>query len=698
MTVHADRRQFMTWSAGGAFMLALSGEASAQPAAAPAAGGVSPWFKVNANGRVTVYSKAVEMGQGSHTGHASILADELDVPFDMVDVEMADINTYSDTIFTGGSRSIQSTFKQASEAGATARSQFIQAAAKQWGVDPTQCETAGGKVVYKASKASLTYGQLAATAGQMPAPAQITLKPASSRACIGKDMPTQRGKLRATGKEIYGIDVRVPGMLRASIIQAPYGAKLVAVDEGPAMAVPGVVKVVKLDNAVAVVGKDTWTAFKGVRALKPQWTTPELRANSKDYVPALAAANKAALAQPATGDAAALRAAYDAAPKKVEGSYTLTRVHHVTMEPQNTTAHVRGDTIEIWSPTQVPSSIKRGAAAWAGKPNAKVILHTTMLGGGYGRRLNTDFAEQAVRIAAQVDAPVQLVWTREEDFAHDVYRTAVHQTYRAGLKADGTIDGYETVSVAADTAIRGGMAPAPYAKITKHAITQAAGTTGVKTGVPFGAWRSVDEGISTWGRESFIDECAIAAGKDPVAYRISLLGDDLAGERGKRLLKAVSDAIGWNKPKAPGVGRGVALGVGFNSMAAHAVEVEIKGDTLKVTKIVAAGDLGTVVAPNQVKAQFQGGTLMALGTALNEGMTFTNGEADQRNFSAAYQPLRIHQAPQVEVILFDHPKAPVGGSGEPPVPTLAPALANAIANASGKRIRSLPIKNEGFKV
>ncbi|MDB5452679.1 MAG: aldehyde dehydrogenase, partial [Caulobacteraceae bacterium] len=606
-------------------MLAVASEAAAQPPAA-AAGPVSPWFKVNANGRVTVYSTAVEMGQGSHTGHASILADELDVPYDMVDVEMADINTYSNQIFTGGSRSIQSTFKQASEAGATARSQFIQAAAKQWGVDPSQCETAGGKVVNKATKASLGYGQLAQAAGTMPAPAQITLRPASTRACIGKDMPTQRGRLRSTGKEIYGIDVRVPGMLRASVRQSPvFGGKLESVDEAPAMAIPGVVKVVKLDNAVAVVAKDTWTAIKGVRALDPKWSNPELRANSKDYVPAMAAANKAALAAaPAAGAATELRAAYDAAPKKVEGSYTLTRVHHVTMEPQNATVHVRGDTVEVWAPTQIPTQVRNGAAKWAGKDGAKVILHTTMLGGGFGRRLSSDYVEQAVRVAAaaKIDAPIQLVWTREEDFGHDVYRTAVHQTYRAGLKPDGTIDGYETVTVAADTAIRGGMDPRPYGKVTKHAITQAAQ---VKTGVPFGFWRSVDEGISTWGRESFIDECAIAAGKDPVDYRLSLLGDDLTGERGKRLLKAVADEIGWGKPKAANVGRGVALGVGFNSMAAHAVEVEVKGNSVKVTKIVAAGDLGTVVAPNQVRGQFEGGTLMALGTALGEGMTFTDG-------------------------------------------------------------------------
>jgi isoquinoline 1-oxidoreductase beta subunit len=364
---------------------------------------------------------------------------------------------------------------------------------------------------------------------------------------------------------------------------------------------------------------------------------------------------------------------------------------HVTMEPQNCTVHVTADKIEIWGPTQVPTSVKRGAAAWAGTPGKTVILHTSMLGGGFGRRLMTDYVEQAVKIAAQYDAPVQMVWTREEDFTHDVYRTAVHQTYRAGLRPDGLIDGYETISVAADTGIRGGMDPAPYNTVKGHAITQAAQ---VKTGIPFGYWRSVDEGISTWGRESFIDECAIAAGQDCADYRMKLLGDNA---RAARLVKAVTEKIGWKTPRGPGIGRGVAVGVGFGSMAAHAVEVEVKGDAIKVRRIVVAGDLGTVVAPGQVNQQFEGGTLMALSAALGEGMTFTDGKADQTNFGA-YQMLRHHQAPRVEVILFDSPEATIGGSGEPPVPTLAPALANAIFQATGKRVRSLPIKNEGFTV
>lgn len=691
--MHAHRREFLTWTAGGAFMLAINSQALAQPPAA-AGGGASPWFKVNPNGRITVYSTAVEMGQGSHTGHAAILADELDVPWEMIDVEMADVNAYGNQIFTGGSNSIKSTFKVASEAGATARSKFVQAAAKQWGVDPAQCETSKGTVVNKATKASLGYGQLAESAAAMPAPAQIALRPASARTCIGKPIPTFHGKLRSTGAEKYGMDTRLPGMVRASVMQSPvFGGKLESVDESIAMAIPGVKKVIKLDNAVVVVASDTWTAIKGVRALAPsiKWTTPELRSTTADYRAKLVEANKTALAAPPSAAAAPLRAAYDAAAKKVEASYDLTRVAHVTMEPQNCTVQVTADKVEIWGPTQVPSSVKRGAAAWAGKPGANVILHTTMLGGGFGRRLNTDYVEQAVRIAAQVDAPVQLVWTREEDFTHDTYRTAVRQTYRAGLRPDGLIDGYETISVAADTAIRGGMLPPPYNTIKAHALTQA---VPVKTGIPFGPWRSVDEGISTWGRECFIDECAIAAGQDPAQYRLKLLGDNA---RAARLVQAVTQRIGWDKPRAPGVGRGVAVGTGFGSLCAHAVEVEVKGNTVKVTRIVVAGDLGTVVAPGQVNQQFEGGTLMALGTALGEAMTFTDGKADQTNFGA-YQPLRHHQAPKVEVILLDSPEAAIGGSGEPPVPTLAPALANAIFQATGKRVRSLPIKNQGFTV
>lgn len=690
--MQADRREFLTWSAGGAFVLAVNEQALAQPAVAPRPGSMSPWFKVLPNGRVTVLSNAVEMGQGAHTGHAAILADELDVPWDMIDVEMVDMANHSGAVATGGSRSIRGTFAAARRAGASARAQFIQAAAQQWNVAPAQCETAGGRVVNKATRASLSYGQLAEAAAAVPAPTDVALKDAAARAFIGKPVQSARVKLKTNGQEQYGMDVRLPGMLRASIRQTPtFGARLESVDEGPAMAIPGVRKVVRLDAAVAVVATDTWTAIKAVRALDPKWTTPDVRGTNADFRQRLVDAHAAALAAAPSAQAAPLRAAYDAAAKKVEASYDLAHLAHVTMEPQNCTAHVTADRIEIWGPTQVPSAVVGGAANWAGKPGTRVVLHTTMLGGGFGRRLNTDYVQQAVQIAAQVDAPVQLVWTREEDFTHDVYRTAVRQTYRAGLNADGLIEGYETITAATDTQVRGGMAPAPYAAIKAHALTQ---TPAVRAGVPFGYWRSVDEGMSTWGRESFIDECAVAAGIDPVEYRLRLLGDNA---RARRLLNAVADRIGWKSPRPAGIGRGVAIGEGFGSITAHAVEVEVKGDALTVRRIVVASDLGVVVAPSQVRAQYEGGALMGLGAALSEGMSFTDGKANETNFNQ-YRTIRMKQSPPVEVILFETPDVPLGGAGEPPVPTVAPALANAVYQASGRRVRSLPFAKAGFTV
>ena len=696
--ISIDRRSFITWSAGGAYMLAVATPAGADPQAAPGAAAktASPWFKINSNGRMTVLSNSVEMGQGSHTGHATIIADELDMPWEMVDVEMVDLMTYNNQVSTGGSRTIVSTFDNARKAGAAARSQFISAAAKKWGADPAACSVAGGKVVGPDGKA-LAYVDLVSDAASAAIPANVAPKVVASRKLIGKPVRTQKVKSKTDGSMKYGLDVRVPDMKRASVRGAPvYGAKLVSVDEAPAMAIPGVTQVVKLDDAVAVIAKDTFTAFKGVRALKPQWSTPAAVPFDTAVIPAkLDAAIKAKFAEAPSPAAGALRATYDNAPKKVEVSYDLAHVCHVTMEPQNCTAHVTADKVTIWGPTQVPSAVMSQAGKWAGKPNAKIELNTTMLGGGFGRRLDTNYVQQAVQIAAKVEGPVQLVWTREEDFGHDVFRRAVRQTYRAGLAADGSMDSYECLTAATDAPVTSGMNEAPYKGLKPAAITQAGA---VKAGIPQGFWRSVDPGISTFGREGFIDECAVAAGQDPVAYRLKLLGNN---ERAKRLLNDVAERIDWKKKRPAGTGVGVAVGEGFGSVYAHAIEVQVtkgkKGQQIKVLRMVVAADLGTTVAPNQVEAQFQGGGLMALGTALGEAQTFTGGKADAQNFDT-YQLLRHSRAPKVEVKLFESPEERVGGSGEPPMPTVAPALVNAIYAATKKRVRALPLKNQGFEV
>jgi isoquinoline 1-oxidoreductase beta subunit len=685
-----DRRQFITWSAGGALLLALA------PVQSSAAVGeaLSPWIRIDPDGAITLYSTVSEMGQGARTGQAQVLADELDVPWDAIRVELGPPSASGPfaSMGTGGSASIRRYWKALRGAGANVRAQLVTAAAKRWGCPETECTAELGVVRRAGTRATLAYGALAAEAADCAAPATPPLKPASARRYIGKPLPTLENVAKSTGKARYGLDARPPGLLRASIRQAPvYGAKLVSVDEAPALAVAGVRKVVKLDNAVAVIADRTWTAFQGVRALQPQWSTPDIASSSADIAARLTAALDAPDARVDHEDSrAALRADYDKAARKVEATYQTAYLAHAAMEPMNTTVQVGADKVDVWSSTQVPTATRAVVAGALGRPIDQVVLHDTLLGGGFGRRLIPDFAGQAARIAAQGDgAPVQLVWTREEDTAHDYYRRAVVTRFRAALGQDGLIDGYELISAAADSALRGDGDPAPYG-FTRFAQTQAS----IQTGVPQGPWRSVDAGLVNFGRESFIDECAHAAGADPVEYRRKLVGDN---PRVRRVLDAAAQGIGWGKPKAAGVGRGIALTKSFESLVATAIEVQVKGNALKVLRIAVAGDVGTAVNPQQVKAQLEGGATMGLSAALGEAMTFTAGKADQTNFNA-YQLLRMRQAPRIEVTLFDTPDAPVGGAGEPGVPGVAPALANAVFDATGKRIRAIPFSSQGFTV
>jgi isoquinoline 1-oxidoreductase beta subunit len=685
-----DRRQFVTWSAGGALLLGLG----VGPAAAEATP-LSPWIRIGPDGKITLYSTVSEMGQGARTGQAQILADELDAPWDAIAVEMVPDAPPFNAGFgvgTGGSASIRGRrWSQLRNAGATARAQLVTAAAKRWNCPESECVAELGVVRHLPGDNSLHYGELAADAATCAAPAEPPLKDPSAWRYIGKPLPTFENADKATGRARYGIDVRQSGMLRASILAAPvFGAKLQDVDEALALAIPGVKKVVKLDNAVAVIAESTWTAFKGVRALKPQWSAPRIASTSGEIEKAL----DAALDGPGANvihpeDRPALRAAFEASPRKVEAVYQTAFLAHAALEPMNTTAQVTADKVELWSPTQVPTRVRRAVASALNRPVDQVVLHVTLLGGGFGRRLQADYAMQAAQVAAQADgAPVQLIWTREEDVSHDFYRKAVRSRYRAALGDDGLIDGYEVVGASAVGAT-GDADPAPYGKM-KFASTQAS----VDAGIPCGPWRSVDPGISAFGRESFIDECAHAAKIDPLAYRRRLIGDN---PRVRRLIDAAAEGIDWGKRKGAGVGRGLALIAAFDSLIATGVEVEVKGEALKVSRIVVAGDVGTAVNPQQVKAQFEGGATMGLSAALGEAVTFTGGKADQANFNA-YKLIRIHQTPKIEVRLFESPGEPVGGAGEPGVPGIAPALANAVFDATGKRVRTLPFAGQGFTV
>jgi isoquinoline 1-oxidoreductase beta subunit len=457
--------------------------------------------------------------------------------------------------------------------------------------------------------------------------------------------------------------------------------------------VRGVRRVVKLPDAVAVVADSTWAALKGAKALKPVWTaTPGL--SSEQIETALAAHLDApdAVVSPRDGGAAIrerLRAAYAAADRKHEATYQIAYLAHATMEPMNATAQADATHAEVWAPCQSPSWLRRDIAKATGLKAENITAHPLLMGGGFGRRGRNDYGIRAVQIAQIVGGAVQVVWTREEDFTQDVYRPAMHMTFRAPLNADGTMASYEVLAATADD-LTGGTETKPYSRLP----TRAATLSNVKLGVPIGAWRAVDPGMAMFARESFVDECAHLAGANPLAYRDAMLGDN---ERARRVLQAAAKAIGWSSPRPAGVGRGLALLDSWDTLVAHAVEVRVEGKRLIVTRLVAAVDPGLVVNPQQVRAQFEGGGLMALSAALQEEITIKDGAAVQRNFTD-YAVLRMPQAPKVDVLLFETPGVTLGGAGEPPVPGVAPALANAIFQATGQRIRRLPIRSAGFEV
>lgn len=687
-----DRREFVTFLSAGGFALAL-----APPGRAATTATLSPWIAIAPDGRVTLTSTALEMGQGSRTGQAQVLACELNAVWESVTVVQAPETKpfLSDgALYSGGSETLKTRYEQMRLAAATARFQLTAAAARRWGVEPSTCSTHRGEVIHAASGRRLGYGALAAEAAQIPPPKDPPLKPIAERCYIGQSLPTLDQIDKVTGAARYGVDFRLPGMLFATIRQCPtFGGTLAGVDEAPALKVRGVTRVVRLKDAVAVVASSTWAALKGARALEPRWTGGASMSSPAIRSALVAGADSAdAVISPRDGGKELrdrVRAAHAAAPRRHEAAYELAYLAHATMEPMNATARPTGDGgVEVWAPAQSPTWLRDETAAMAGLRKEQVKVHCLLMGGGFGRRGKGDYGGRAAQVALAIGAPVQVLWTREEDMAHDFYRPAMRVTQRAGLDAEGRLLCHEAVAATTED-LTGAQGPRPY-RLPLHVST----LSNIKTGVPIGAWRAVDPGMALFGRESFVDECALLAGADPLAYREAMLGDN---PRALRVLRLAAGRIGWTSPRAAGVGRGIALLDAWDTLVAQAVEVRVEGQKLRVIRMVAAVDCGTAVNPQQVRAQFEGGGLMALSAALGEQVTITDGRADQTNFTD-YPILRISQAPAVEVILLDSPEATVGGVGEPPVPGVAPALANAVFQATGRRIRTLPFTAAGFEV
>lgn len=676
-----------------------SGKALA-PSASAAGAMPNAWVKVGADNQVSIICARAEMGQGVFTAMPMLVAEELDVPFDSIRVEMAPakepyINTMIGAQLTGGSTSTREAYDNLRVAGAQARALLVAAAAQQWKVDPSACKTDNAWVIGPAGQ-KVAFGDVAEAASKLEPPKSPKLKDPSAFKIVGKPVKRLDTPSKVDGTAEFGIDVKLPGMLYAALAQSPVqGGKPIGFNGEQAMAMPGVKKVVQISDGVAVVADSYWRARKALETVTIKW---DEGANSALDSAKIDAGMKAALAKPGAvfhkqGDT---DAAMKSAAKKFEATYHLPFLSHAPMEPMNYTADVRADSVLLYGPTQFQQAAVGTAAAITGLKPEQVTIRTTFLGGGFGRRVDFDYIAQAVELSKAVGAPVKLVWSREDDIRHDFYRPISLTRISAGLDAQGmpqAIDYHTTgPSVTArmfSAFVKDGIDPfMTEAAVVPYDIpNQRAGVVINETGLRVGYWRSVSHALNVFANESFIDELAVNAGKDPVAYRRSLLAKQ---PRFLRVLSIVADKSGWGTPLPAGRSRGVAVMEGYGSYLALVAEVSTKGNEITVHKATVAGDLGSMVNPNIVRQQIESSVIFGLSAALFGEITLKDGQVEQSNFHD-YQVVRMFQSPEIDVTLVANGDKP-GGIGEPVTALISPAVANAVYAGTGKRLRSLPLR------
>jgi len=707
-----SRREFVTVlaAAGGGLLLGYRVEA-AQRAASPASTAATSFapnafIRIPPDGRVTLIMPQAEMGQGVYTSLSMLLAEELEIAPDQIQLEHApaDNKLYANQFFgeqmTGASSSVRAFYEPLRRAGATARTMLVAAAAASWKVDPASCRAHKGMVTHTPTRRTLTYGALTTRAAALPVPDKITLKAPKDFTLIGTPAKRLDSPSKVNGTAKYGIDVRLPGMLIATVAASPVlGGKVADVDDQKARALPGVRQIVRLDDAVAVVGDHMWAAKQGLATLAIRWDDgPNATVSTADIVQGLAKASESSgVTVRKDGDP---DSAFTAAAKKVEAVYQAPFLAHAAMEPMNCTVHVQKDTCEVWTGSQVLSRARAVAAEVTGFPVEKVIVHNHYLGGGFGRRLEVDYVAQAVRIAKQVVAPVKVVWTREEDVQHDVYRPYYYDRLAAGLDQRGT-------PVAWTHRIVG---PAIIARYLPGAFKDGKDIDAIDGAVQLlydipaiqvehvrheehvlntGFWRGVGVTHNNFVVESFVDELAVASGQDPVAFRRGLLRK---APRALAVLDLAAREGQWGKPTARGRGRGVSLLYSdWGSYLAQVADVEVTGSgEIRVHRIVCAVDCGQIVNPDIVRAQIESGIVYGMSGALWGEVTLNNGRVEQSNFHN-YRVLRMNETPPIDVYLLRNDNAP-GGIGEPGTAVTAAALNNAIYAATGKRLRKLPLQ------
>ena len=712
MSSTLSRREFVETTAG----LVIAFHLPARGAKASDAADFSPnaWVRVGTDGIVTLTVDKSEMGQGSQTGLAMMLAEELEADWSQVRLGPVPENPagWSRRMSTGGSTAIRTSWEPLRKAGAAAREMLIDAAASTWKVDRTSCRAERGAVVHAASKRRLTYGTLVAKAAQLPVPKDPPLKDPKDFRLLGTRLPRLDTPAKVDGSAVFGIDVKVAGMLIASIERCPvFGGTLKSFDATKAKAVPGVRAVVALEPSpwtgttgawaagcaagVAVVADTYWQAVTGRRALEIQWDEGDAASLDSDGIRAqfVKLADQAGVEARKDGDAAASLAG---AAKRVEAVYEVPFLHHATMEPMTCTAHVRSDGCDVWVPTQNQTRAQEVAAELTGLPKEQVRVHTTFLGGGFGRRLEPDFVSEAVRVSKAAGAPVKVIWSREDDVQHGFYRPATYNRFAAALDAGGNPAAWTHRIVAPpillkfgpldkgiDRTLIDGAANLPYA-IPNLLVDQVAVDL---LPVPRGFWRSVGISQNAFVTECFFDEVAVAAGKDPYELRRQLLADK---PRHLRTLELAAQKAGWGTPLPAGRGRGIALAEWAPTTCAQVAEVSVRPDgSVRVHRVVCAVDCGPTVNVGQIEAQLQGGIVYGLTAALYGEITIDKGRVKQSNFTD-YPMLHIEEMPVVEVHVVPSDDKQ-GGIGEPSVGPIAPALGNAIFAATGKRVRRLPI-------
>jgi isoquinoline 1-oxidoreductase subunit beta len=666
---------------------------------------LSPFILIDEKGSIVLIAHKPEMGQGTFQSMPLIVAEELGVPLDQVTIRQAIVDKKYGSMSVGGSYSVRSSWTQLRQAGAAAREMLVKAAADKWGVPVIECEVEAGKVHHLNTHRMVSYGDLVKEASKLPVPKEPKLKDPAKFFLIGKSVPRPDILKKVEGTAEFGIDVKLPGMLFASVERSPvFHGKVKSYDDSETKKVPGVKHVLVAERksgkntyyGVAVVAENYYAAIQGRKALKIDWDNSafELADTEKIYRRFRELSRTEGVVVNREGN---FEGTFNAGARKLEAVYEMPFAAHAPMEPQNTVANVTPTKCEIWSPTQIPDEAVNTLAKTMNIPEGNIEMHFTFLGGGFGRRLFDDYITEAVYISREIKAPVKVVWTREDDIMAGPFRPGTLSSLKAALDKNGKPVAFQHKVVAPSIMYNQFGASDPSKKEDSGAMEGISESwyeiPNVKTHniyaettVPIGWWRSVYSSTTAFAHESFIDEMAHAASKDPIDFRLSLIHKNT---RVKNLLQHLREKSKWDDPLPNGWFKGVAVWQFFAGQAGHVVFVSKNAGGVKIEKVIAVVDCGLAVNPDNVKAQIEGGTVMALSAAVKDEITFSEGKAVQSNFHN-YRMLRMNETPQVEVHIYPSSESPVG-VGEPGVPPAAAALGNAIFAATGKRMRKLPI-------